>query len=58
MQVGLFDEPAVKAPFDVGLASREFADTLYDIDKEFTREYLAFRVELYTRDLLAQFGIR
>jgi|GEM_PF-5826710 hypothetical protein len=59
MQTELFDpKPAVRAPFDVSVYASEFAHTLYDLDGQASVENLYFRVELYTRELLAQVGVK
>ncbi len=65
MQTELFAEPEVKTSLsqakaslpDISVLSRNFADNLYDYDGQVTRDGLSFRVELYTRTVLAQFGI-
>lgn len=57
LQNTLFSEP-VRAPADIPMAAREFADKLYDWDGQLTRDALSFRIELYTREVLAQFGVK
>jgi hypothetical protein len=59
MQAELFNhKPVERAPFDASVASKEFAYTLYDFDGQLTRDALCLRVELYTREILAQVGVR
>jgi hypothetical protein len=60
-QIEMFAEPEARYPVrapDITVVSREFADRIYDDYGQITRDALQFRIELYTRAALAQFGVQ